>query len=252
MNFKSFDEILRKYLEKKEAENEKEKDNDWWYASELGLCKRKHFLRRLGIPASNIKEFRIKYIAEDGKAGHEWREKAAEELGILLEKEGSLKDEELRYSGRFDLIAKIRNKPVLIDIKTQRPEAFFRRERQPIGKKVKDFHKMQLASYVYFAKRKYPELEESRVYYVDRGGGLRNEYIFHFRTPMFEKMLKELQELNQCWEARKLPNITDQKWECKQCPYHTICMAAVRGDLTVDKIIEIYDSKKTKQGDQLG
>jgi len=241
--FSSLDEVLRTFLIEQDKEREKQIDNDWWWASELGLCKRKQFLRRLGIEPSENKEYRLMFLAEDGKAMHNWREQAAEKMGVLLEKEGTLQDEKLRYKGRFDLIVKLNGRPVLIDIKTQRPEAFFRRAREKPGRRVKDFQKMQLASYVLFARKRYPDLKEARIYYVDRGGGVREEYSFKFKKGRFKAVLKELEELNKYWELQEFPP-AQKGWLCRFCSFKTVCEKIDQDGLSVDQVKQIYGSKR--------
>ena len=116
----------------------------------------------------------------------------------------------------------------------------------PDDQKVKEFQKMQLASYVYFARKKYPDLKEARLYYIDRGGGLREEFIFTFKKPMFKKVLEELQQLNICWKLQKFPEKATEKWGCKYCPYKSICARVEAQGLSVKQIQELY-AKKTNQ-----
>lgn len=243
MNFQSFDEVLRTYLDDKEKAKDEGRDNDWWYASELGMCLRKSFFRRLGLSNSDEKEYRIKFVAEDGNAGHNWRQGAAQEMGVLVEKEGSLVDEKLKYRGRFDLIIQLTQGKSIIDIKTQRSEAFFKRAKKRIGERVEEFQKLQLASYFYFARQKYPDLIDARIYYVDRGGGVREEYIFHFRQEIFDKIVGELELLNKFWENEQLPPKDSRKWVCRYCPYKTICTNVEDNKLNVKQIKELYGSK---------
>ncbi len=248
-NYESFDQVLRAFLEKENVKEKKEHSNDWWWASDLGLCKRKQFFRRMNIIPSEKKEWRFMFVAEDGKAGHEWREKAAEKMGVLIAKEGRLISKKYRYRGRFDLIVKINGKPVLIDIKTQRPEAFFRRKSKPQEKQVEEFQKLQLASYVLFARSEFPKLKikEARIYYVDRGGGLRDEFVFHFKKNVFQKVLNELNTLNNLWKQKKLPPVLkENKWQCKFCPWATICKKVEKNKLDFKKIKQLYGSKEKK------
>ena len=240
--FKSLDEVLCAYLEKENEESRSKHDNDYWYGSELGLCRRKQFLRRLGIKSTEKKEFRLMFLGEDGRAMHTWREEAVEKMGVLLAKEGRLQNDELRYKGRFDLIVKLNNKPVLIDIKTQRPEAFFRRSKSAPGNEVKEFQKMQLASYVLFAREQFPDLKEARIYYIDRGGGVREEYSFTFKKPRFQKVINELKELNKYWEAKKFPPIK-KNWLCRFCSFKTVCKKVEENNLSVDEVKQIYGQK---------
>lgn len=241
MNYRSFDEVLRTWIAMRQERFRKSKDPDWWWASGLGMCLRKHYLRRMGLTPTEKKEFRIMFLGQDGTAAHEWREAAARDMEVLVEAEGRLVDRKLKYKGRFDLIVKLNHKKlVLIDIKTQRPEAFFRRSRRPDSQKVSDFQKMQLASYVYFARKKYPQLKEARLYFVDRGGGLREEFIFNFGKLWFGKVLAELKLLNKHWSSKTFPKKTTKKWECRFCDHKTICKAVDKKKLTFKQVKKQY------------
>ncbi|MCK4307306.1 PD-(D/E)XK nuclease family protein [candidate division WOR-3 bacterium] len=215
------------------------RDNDWWHASSLGLCMRKHYFRRMGLSVSNPTPYRIRFVAQDGNAGHAWREKAAKSMGVLIACEERLRDKKLKYSGRFDLLIELQGEKVLIDIKTQRPEAFFRRSRKSKGEQVENFQKQQLASYVYFAKKKWPDLKEARIYYVDRGGGVREEFSFLFKKERFKKVTDELKTLNKYWEKKKIPPV-DKTWLCKFCNYKDVCKKVEKSKLNFKQVIQKY------------
>jgi len=241
--YKSLDEIIRTYLQNKELLRGQSIDNDWWWASELGTCKRKQFLRRLGVP-SKPKEWRISFLGEQGRMAHEWIARSVKEMGCLIAVEGELKDEKLRYKGRFDLIVDLNPGVItepyysLVDVKTQRPEAFFRRMRSAENDKVKRFQKMQLASYFYFAKQKeeFKFLKDARIYYLDRGGGVRDEFIFQFSKKIFNEILEELKDLNEYWTKKQLPPC-NHNWECKKwCDiYKKECRELERGILSLEE-----------------
>ena len=258
INYKSLDEILRGYIDNEDIEHKKTVDNDKWFASELGMCKRKVIFRRLGLEPTDEMLYRIRFVGRDGTAGHEWRQEGVKKMGALIASELRLADEGLSYRGRLDLIVRLNDKPVLIDIKTQRSEAFFRRAKKPADQKIEEFQKMQLSSYVYFFNKNYSELlqdfgfpvgtkvEESRIYYVDRGGGCREEYIFHFKQDQFDKVTAELNELNKHWTDKTLPAKTKtSKWLCRFCPYKKICDTKVEGTgkKELKQLMEIYGNK---------
>lgn len=247
MNYKSFDEVLRHFLDRRDEEYRKLKDPDWWWASELGMCRRKQSLRRTGIPKTEEKEWRIRFVMQDGTALHNWREEAAGKMGILVAKELRLVDEKLRYKGRLDLIIKLGDKLSLIDIKTQRPEAFFRRSKKPESERVETYQKLQLASYTYFAKKDYPTLKESRIYFVDRGGGVREEFIFNFGKVWFDKVLSELNILNSHWDKGIFPEKTEKKWQCRYCDYKSICKEVEKNKLTINNVKQLWLPKKKKE-----
>jgi CRISPR/Cas system-associated exonuclease Cas4 (RecB family) len=248
MQYKSLDEVLCSWLDKKDIKRDSEHHNDCWYASELGLCKRKSFFRRLKIPVSQPKEYRIRFLAEEGYQGHNWREQAAKEMGVVVDSEGSLVDPETGYRGRFDLLLKLDELEV-DDIKTQRPEAFFRRAKKPEGERIEWHQKLQLASYVYFLRklRNLKTLRRARIHYYDRGGGCREEYVFHFGPKMFNEVTSELRLLNQYWEAHRFPP-KDKKhiWQCRYCEWSSVCKHVEINQLTTKDTIKHYGQSKNK------
>ncbi len=244
--FTSIDEILLKHLEELEKSDEHYKDNDWIYASELGKCKRKSFLRRLGIAKSDSIPDRILFTFEIGKRMHEWIQEILGKAGVLIEKEGTIIDEELHYRGRSDAVLNLydqeakRYKLVVADIKTQRGEAFFHRAKQ---KSVKDFQKMQIGSYFYFLKKlRYPKLEEARLFFFDRSGGCRDEVIIKFTTEDLQKVLDEISTLNKFWETQILPARCGipSSWECKMCGYKKMCKEVDTKNLTIKDLKKNY------------
>ena len=244
--YKSFDEVLRGFLDKSDEMHAKGRDNDWWYASSLGTCKRAHYFRRMGLIKTNTQKFNIRFVSHDGSAGHEWREIAAKSMGVVIGAEERLIDKETRYRGKYDLIVSLNNEPVLVDIKTQRSEAFFYRKKKPLGEKVPLYQKFQLASYVYFARKIYPRLKEARIYYVDRGTGEREEFIFRFDDEMFDLVLAELNYLNECWKKKIIPPALDKKdWKCQFCDYKQICKEVDKNKLTFKNTKQNYGKEIT-------
>ena len=239
-SFTSFDEAMRYSIELEDQQRKTTIDNDWWFASEMGMCRRKQFLRRFGFRVTDDKQFRIRFIGKDGTAMHEWRELAAEKTGILIEAEGKLKDPECRYSGRFDLLVKLNERPVIVDIKSQRPEAFFRRANKPLAQKVEHHQKMQISSYVYFLRklRGMTDIEEGRIYYVDRGGGVREEFAFIFDDRQFKLVVDELDILNDHWKESRIPKKQKASWECKYCSFAKLCQTFDK-----NKIINAHDAQ---------
>lgn len=221
--FFSIDQALIYYLKKKDKEIGAKVDNDWWWASELGLCKRRQFLRRKGVTNIDEKEERIRFLGQAGYANHRWIEEALTKLGILESRETRIRDEKTRYSGRFDALLWLNGKLVVADIKTQRAEAFFYRSKK--GGQIKEFQKLQLFSYYHFLKKRYPELSEARLFFLDRSGGCRDEYVFQVEKKDEKKVTDTLRALNKYWKKDEMPPKVDkkEKWQCRYCPYKTYC-----------------------------
>lgn len=231
--YSSFDEVMRTFLDKQD--NEHTHENEAWYASELGFCKRKQVFRRMGIKVSNPTQWRIRFVARDGTALHEWREDAAKKQGVVILSEKRLVDKKTGWRGRPDLLVALDGKPVMLDIKTQRSEAFFRRNRLPVDQRISLYHKMQLGSYIYFLNKNYPDIvekfgfpkgtkvKEGRIYFVDRGGGIREEYVINFDKKIFKLITQELKSLNTFWDSKVIPPVEEKTWLCRFCPFQTQC-----------------------------
>lgn len=254
-NFKSFDEVLRAFLDERDQSNHQ---NDYWWASELGSCKRKQFFRRLELIPTETKEYRIQFLGGDGSACHGWREEAAKKMGAVIESEGKIVDDDLKWRGRFDLLLVLNNKPVILDIKSQRSEAFFYRNKRSPAKKIDGAQKLQLASYIYFFNKHHSKtleefgfpkgtlVKEGRIYFVDRGSGERDEYVFKFKKKMFDKVVNELESLNQHWESKTIPQI-EKSWLCRYCPYKSICKKVDGQEkLSINQLLKIYGQNKRK------
>jgi len=250
LKFRSFDEVLRTYLKRQEEEGKEKRDNNWWFASELGTCLRKQFLRRLGVNPVQ-KEFRIAFLAEQGKVIHDRMEAIAKQAGILVNSEYTLTNEQYRYKGRFDLLVNLGNGTdpylSLIDIKTQRPEAFFRRAKLPEGQRVAAFQKKQLASYFYFARMIWPTIRDARIYYLDRGGGVREEYLFKFGKEAFKEVLDELETLNKYWQEKKLPPCSNS-FVCRNfCkPLKKELLKVESGEISLEEFLKNHGQENKK------
>lgn len=240
LKYKSFDDILLAWFDKRKKEAERFVDIDWWWASELGTCLRAQFLRRLGIKPRNL-EARISFLGEMGKTCHIWLQDAVKDMGACVVMNLKLINTKYRYKGKLDIILDLGKKGhpylSLTDIKTQRPEAFFRRLKQPKDQQVKWFQKMQLASYTLFAKPKY-QIKDQRIYILDRGGGLRDEYVFKFGKPMFNKVIAELNTLNKYWGKKEVPPCS-KDWYCKDLcrPHNKELLKVEKGEIKLEEFV---------------
>jgi CRISPR/Cas system-associated exonuclease Cas4 (RecB family) len=245
--FKSIDHTIKSWIELNSKNRGLNIDNDWWFASELGLCQRKMFLRRLEFPVEEKMNYPLANTALDGTAGHEWRQRACEDMGNLVAQEEKLRDEERRYSGRFDLLLWLEGKLVLADIKTENSFSFARRQRLPLTMRVKKNHKIQLASYIWAAQKKYKSLTEGRIYYADRGTGKTDEYIFKFNDEILKIVTDELDSLNMHWKNHTLPERTQtERWLCNYCPFKKFCAKVEGGDPKYNKMFKQLWLKKKK------
>ena len=245
MQYKKVDQIVleaynKKLIEKAKYYNTKPDEDMYWHASSLGLCMRSHWFTRMNFQSDASKATRDDLTGELGNMCHEFISKALKEEGRLLLSEKTLIDEETKWKGRFDNLVKLDNGNVMVDIKSQRPEAFFRRSKESSDKKIKHHQKVQLASYYYFGnkylKHIYPEwvgasgkvIDYSVLYYIDRGGGVREEFSLHFTDEFIQKnVLDELKALNYYYDNCIVPSAEScwQSWQCNYCNHKPMCKA---------------------------
>jgi CRISPR/Cas system-associated exonuclease Cas4 (RecB family) len=220
-NFKTIDEAICEYMDKRGRRTTTERGNNYWSASSLGRCKRYQILCRAGIITNGVTNYAWKNAAEDGHMGHAWRQHALQNVGVLIDMEQPIIDEELKFRGHFDLIVNLSGKLVLGDIKTQNSRAFKFRSRLP--GRIDPHHRRQLAAYFYFLKRdKYPVLDSARLYYVNKNTGEREEFELYFDDAIFNDILDELKTLNYHWDTKILPKKEVSNF-CRICQFAPLC-----------------------------
>ena len=107
---------------------------------------------------------------------------------------------------------------------------------------------MQLASYFFFAKKKYKKLKDARIYYLDRGGGVRDEYVFEFSKETLEEPIKELKALNKYWEEKKLPPCSNTFVCNDYCrPYKSMLTKVEQNKISLK---ELYNYAREKNKNQ--
>lgn len=243
--FKRIDQIILEHYNKENKRksnfyNNKQDEDMYWSASSLGLCKRNHWINRMNFRAEVTDASRDNFVADLGNMCHEFLADAIKSEGRLLLNEKTLIDQETKWKGRFDNLVQLDTGNVMVDIKSQRPEAFFRRSKESSDKKIKHHQKVQLASYYYFGNKYlqhiYPELigkngkviDYSIIYYIDRGGGVREEFSLHFNDEFIQKyVLGELEELNYYYDNCIVPSSEPcwSTWQCDYCNNKQMCKA---------------------------
>lgn len=241
--FNTVDEAVLKYFQDEQKKKDKERMNrspeeSFWRPSSMGLCKRSHFFSRKNYK-QDVSQERDSFVTELGNMTHEYVAKACKETGILICSEKTIVDKENNLRGRFDNLVLLERGVAMVDVKSQRPEAFFRRSKEEESKRVKHHQKVQLATYDYLANKYlphiYPELVNKDtgkvvdyciVYYVDRGGGCRDEIPLRFADKFIKRyVLDELDALNNYYDNNIIPpSEAWGTWQCKYCSYKKTCM----------------------------
>ncbi len=244
-NFLTIDDAICEFIDRKNKRTTQGRGYDYWSASSLGKCKRWQTLCRAGIITNGKVIYKWKNAAEDGVAAHTWRQDALQSVGILVDKEKSIIDEELHYRGHYDLVVTLDGKLVLGDIKTQNNRAY--RARQRLPDRIDECHRKQLGSYFYFLKRDvYPDLHSARMYYINKNTGEREEIEVYFSDNDFKDIIDELKTLNNHWEGRTLPK-KELSFFCHICQFKPLCTElGSKKDTTIEYAIQRSLPEKSK------
>ena len=243
-NFSTIDEAICEYLDKCHAQVQTERGNDYWAASSLGKCKRYQVMGKSGIITNGTTNYSWKNAAEDGHMGHAWRQHAMNHVGVLVDMEKPITNEELRYRGHYDMIVNLNGKLVLGDIKTQNNRAYKYRSNFPY--RIDPYHERQLGSYFYFLKNgDYPNLDSARLYYVNKNTGEREEFELFFTDDLFQSIIAELKSLNWHWDNGILPKKEVSNF-CRLCQFAPLCRALLnRKDTKIAHAIQRSLSETT-------
>ena len=243
-----------------------ETPSDYWRASEMGKCLRQRFYKRKGIKKSEPFTVIQKRNLDLGKMYHRYYQSFFQRLGILIEKEGEVINDEHHFKGHFDIVAggvpqeirktyfeyldKEGNKQILdnllnfctkqkqeltslfpdglpkllYELKTQNGNYF-----QYITEAPQEGHVLQIASYLYFIRYKYPDIKEGRILYINKNNLTEVEHIVKLTPDLEARILSELRDLNGYWNRNEvppqLPDIDKKRsnWQCQYCHFKTYC-----------------------------
>lgn len=244
--YKSIDEALIDYLKVSRKQKKVKRGDKYWAASSLGQCLRKqYFTREMRAPTHEPITKNL-FVAMDGNASHEWRQKAFKDLGILVKAEGKIVSKKYNYRGHYDALIQLKSGLSLLDIKTQGSHAWYNRKHR-WKDQVPDYHQKQIGSYFLFLREKYPELKDVRLYYYNRDTGEREEFKVTFSEEYLQSILKELKLLNYYWDNKILPPpiAPRERWKCRFCQFRGYCT-----DINIGKKPKKY-SKKFKSNAKL-
>jgi hypothetical protein len=207
------------------------KSSGKWNASQLGACKRKQFLKRMGALETNPPS-----IESMGKMNlgilHEKQlldEMAKAGIGIIdqmdNEQEGVETDTVVgRLDGTIDdTNLLIENEP--IEIKSQASRAFWHKNKEQKANDdtpvVSNSHLFQLLFYM-MVKGK----NKGRFFYVSKDDNTIKEITLEADEADFQMVRDRISELDKFWYNDILPEaVPEEKWECdaRFCGYHSLC-----------------------------
>lgn len=211
---------LTQLINQRIADERQDKEYSSWRASAMGKCLREHYLKRLGVAPTSPPDERTERIFKVGDVFHNWIQDTVDSQGYATEIEKELFDEELDLGGRCDLIVGLvdvgktysaGNLPptILYDIKTINSRAFWHLENS--GKTVKEKYPqywVQLGAYMLMLKRQGNPVDEGRIFLVSKDDLMTKEVSYHLDGELEERVLSELETLNNHWAEKTLPPCT--------------------------------------------
>lgn len=199
---------IDEYLKKKGEE--KRDYGKYWSASSAGYCKRKVIFDRLGVPPVT-EDARKTRVFEVGHIFHGWIQDITKNAGLSIASEVELQDEDLMVRGHFDDLIeftfgdeKEQTHKILYDYKTAHSRSFTYQKDRPMS----HYHRLQLGTYLYMLRNKYPELEEARILTISKDDLRMAEKQLMWSTELEEDVKDYWGTLNHLWETSVIPPCT--------------------------------------------
>lgn len=207
----------------REAQKSRKPRGDYWYASEIGYCPRKAILARAGVQGKE-KDARTLRVFELGKLHEAFlldKVRAGQVVGETkikkAEREVVCNNEKLNVHGRIDLIVDYENgSREIVECKSQSSRSFTWMLGK--GEGASEHHIAQLWFYLYTAN-----VEHGQLIYSSKDDLREAQFpIYLSNEKVGNKVLKDIENLNQSWEDKKLPE-AKENWLCRYCDYFDIC-----------------------------
>jgi CRISPR/Cas system-associated exonuclease Cas4 (RecB family) len=181
-------------------ERKERKERRGWYVSELGQCQRGVYLQRLeGAPEPDARKLRLFAV---GYVFQEWLVDKVKRAGCEVETEVRVEAPDLHVSGRADLLIKGEDRTLLYEIKTMNSQGFHWRERS--GNLALPHHELQVMTYLWLLREKYPNLE-ARLCYVSKDDLAVLSVDVPYREERVARIKEELEVMNRAWETGMPP-----------------------------------------------
>jgi len=214
--------LLDQYLE----ENNEDRDNKDFHASDMGGCFLKRYWKREGkkFDPANPRKLRVFKV---GHIIHDFLQEVAKQGKNIkvLECESELTYGENFISGHPDLLIEVDNHLILYDIKTVHSRKFHYSVNPRNGMAKDDLNYIaQLHTYALMLEKKYPRLVDCRILYVSKDDLSMAEKAYPFTEYARNQVVKELDKLKEVWDKKEEPKpIPQEDWECGYCVYQSQC-----------------------------
>ncbi len=186
---------------------------DYWRVSSAGYCYRYNIFKRLGIP--QVQELepdepRKQATLGIGTAIHEMMQKITRDTGLSVEQESEIKIPKWDLVGHFDDLFEFDGEYYLYDYKTTHSGSF---KYKP---ELKPTHRLQLGTYMYALRDKYPTLKYGRIMEISKDDFLTREIPLEYDIFLETDIVEYWTGLNQAWKlylkTGELPECTCNDW----------------------------------------
>jgi len=243
-----FIDMIHDFLTNEQQEKSAQRIKDGrlgkFYPSSIGRCKRAIVYQMMGYPGKDING-RALMVMENGTSFHNRMEEIFERMGILIAPELSLKDEELRISGRSDAIiwnylledgeepgeeitlydVKDKDKVVyqgpnnhilIVELKSIKDKNFHKLPKSKADKK----HEMQLQLYFYLTG-----IRRGIVYYECKDSQEPKYYLVKYNEKMVEQVKSDIKYIIEMVDKRELPEKEGNALDigCRYCDFRNLC-----------------------------
>lgn len=241
-------DMVHQFLTTENAANQQKRIEEGrlgkFYPSSIGKCKRAVVYQMLGYPTKPIPGQNL-LIMENGTSFHNRMEDIFEKMGILVAPELSLKDEELRISGRSDAIIwnylksddeedaevitlydrKDKDKVVyhgpanhilIVEFKSIKSKNYLKLPKSKPDKK----HEMQLQLYFYLTG-----IRRGMVYYENKDTQESKFFHVFYDEELVQQVKSDIKEILDYVDRRELPEKEGNALDimCRYCDFRNLC-----------------------------
>ncbi|WP_257146733.1 CRISPR-associated protein Cas4 [Priestia megaterium] len=241
-------DMVHQFLTTENAANQQKRIEEGrlgkFYPSSIGRCKRSVVYQMLGYPTKPIPGQNL-LIMENGTSFHNRMEDIFEKMGILVAPELSLKDEELRISGRSDAIIwnflksddeedaeeitlydpndkeKIiyqgpANHILIVEFKSIKSKNYLKLPKSKPDKK----HEMQLQLYFYLTG-----IRRGMVYYENKDTQESKFFHVFYDEELVQQVKSDIKEILDYVDRRELPEKEGNALDimCRYCDFRNLC-----------------------------
>jgi len=257
-------DMVHDYLIEKDKLNQEKRVNEGrtgkFYPSSVGQCHRKVVYDLLGYKGKD-KTGKELLTLENGTYFHERMETIFNEMGIMISPELSLKDEELRISGRSDAIIHNflleddepdgpiitltnpkgevvyegpNNHVLIVEFKSASSNSY---DKYTPKKKPQIKHELQLQLYFYLTG-----IDKGMIYYENKNNQSEKYFIVERNDEMIKDLIEEITYLIKMSDEGKLPprQFDIDSFECRYCPFIDYCYPP-QNNMDIDDLLSMLD-----------